>query len=424
MNTNHESESDFESRLRTLPAADAPRPEHQSALRERALAAFDAALQAHTRQPAWKRVILFGRNVMKRPIPRFAVAASILLAALAWIFWPGSDTAAAALDRIVDAVLSARSARFKTEVKIEGQAAQSFKAAFLAPAKYRMEMGKSINITDFEAGKMLTLMPEQKQAVVFVLKNAPKKEVPDNHFEHLRRLLGDQRDKLPAYERLGEKMIDGRKALGFRLESGIGATTLWGDPKTGHPIRIESLYTGIPKTEVVMSDFEMNVAVNADLFALEIPKDYKLQSFDIDASMPREDALVESLRVCAELSGGELPEALDTQSVTKLMIGTMLKGKKEFKAADADAQKLINDAMKIGRGFQFALSLPASSKAHYAGKGVKKDTKDRPIFWYLPEGSKRYRVIDATLSVRDADEAPRVEGAAPLGRKAGAGGSQ
>jgi hypothetical protein len=156
------------------------------------------------------------------------------------------------------------------------------------------------------------------------------------------------------------------------------------------------------------------------LFALTIPEGYKLQTFDIDASVPREETFVESLRICAEMSGGDFPESLDTQSVTKLMIGTML-GKKKVKATEAEAQQVTSDAIKIGRGFEFALSLPAASKAHYAGKGVKKDAKDRPIFWYLPEDSKRYRVIDATLAVRDADEAPQVEGAVPLATKVGGG---
>jgi hypothetical protein len=29
--------------------------------------------------------------------------------------------------------------------------------------------------------------------------------------------------------------------------------------------------------------------------------------------------------------------------------------------------------------------LPESAYATYAGKGVKRDAKDRPIFWYKPE---------------------------------------
>ena len=77
----------------------------------------------------------------------------------------------------------------------------------------------------------------------------------------------------------------------------------------------------------------------------------------------------------------------------------------------------MEQSFKIGRGLQWAVTLPASAKAHYAGKGVKKDTKDRPIFWYLPEGSKRHRVINATLAAYDADEAPRIEGAVPLAKK-------
>jgi outer membrane lipoprotein-sorting protein len=411
MNTNHEYEPEFELRLRTLPADDSPRSEHQEAVREQVLRAFDRALQVRKEKPRKQYIVLLGRDLMSRPIPRYAMAASILLAALAWFFWPATNTAALAFGRIVDTVVSARTARFTVEVKIEGQPSQSAKVTFMAPAKYRMEFEKQLNISDFEAAKMLTFIPAQKQAVAFNLKNAPKDRVPDNQFEQLRRLLRDQREKVPAYEKLGEKTIDGRKAMGFRLASGFGTTTLWGDPKTGDPIRIETVYTGIPKTEASMSQFEMNIDLPADMFAMEIPQGYKLQSFDIDASVPTEATLVESLRTCAELSGGAFPDALDTQSVTKLMIGTLIK---QGKPKDEDIQKLMNEAITIGRGFQFALSLPATAQAHYAGKGVKKDTKDRPIFWYLSEASKRYRVIDATLAIHDADEAPRIEGAVPL----------
>jgi outer membrane lipoprotein-sorting protein len=424
MNQNHEQESDFERRLRTVPADDAPRPEHRDALRQQALAAFDQALQTPNDQSRWQRILVGGRNLMKRRSSRYAAAASILLAALAWLFWPGANSAAVAFSRMVDAVASARSAHFQMEVRVEGQPKQTAKTTFLAPAKYRMELDKVVSISDFEAAKMLTLMSDQKQAVVFNLKNAPKDRVANNLFEELRRLLREPRDKRPAYERLGEKMIDGRKAVGFRMESNIGATTLWGDPKTGHPIRIENVHTGVPRTEVVMSQFEMNPEVNVALLAQDIPKDYKVQSFDIDASQPKEADFVESLRLCAEMSGGAFPDNLDTQSVVKLLIGTLLKDKKEGEVTEAVTQQLMNQSIKIGRGFQFALGLPASAKAHYAGKGVKKDAKDRPIFWYLPEGAKAYRVIDATLTVRDAAEAPRIEGAQPLGKKAAAADSQ
>jgi outer membrane lipoprotein-sorting protein len=428
MNMNHEHESEFERRLRHLPADDAVRPEHQERVRAEALAAFDHAVA--TRRVLWRRVLIIGRDVMKRPIPRM-VATACVVAALAWLLWPGSNTAAASFEQMVDAVVSARSARFRMEVKVEGQAKQVAKVLFQAPAKYRMEMEKDnvVNISDFQAAKMLSLIPGQKTAVVFNLKNVPKdagKEpgkdakgpAASNYFEQLRQLLGD-RANLPAHERLGEKMIDGRKAVGFRIDSGIGSTTLWGDPKTGHPVRIENVYSGVPTTQTVMTEFDINVEVDPALLALDIPAGYKVQAFDIDASPARESDLVESLRVCAELSGGTFPDALDTQSVMKLMIGTILNGKKGDKAAAVDSQKLYHESMAIGRGFQFALGLPGSAKAHYAGKGVKRGTKARPIFWYRPEGGEGYRVLDADLTVRDTQEPPQIEGAVPLVRKAG-----
>jgi len=417
MNLNHEQESEFERRLRELPADDDGRPEHRDAVRDQALAAFDRALQTRP-STRWKRVLLLGRDVMKRPIPRY-VAAACFLAAVVWLLLPGTNTAAAALERMIDAVVSARSARFHTEIKVEGQPKQTANVTFLAPAKYRMEMDKAVNISDFAVGKILSLMPDQKLAVVFNLKNMPKdaKSMEQmNHFERLRQLFRE-RDKLPAYERLGAKTFDGRKALGFRLESGISTLILWGDARTGQPIRIEDIYSGVPHTETVMTQFEMDVEVKAEQFALDVPQGYKVQSFDIEASKPQERDFVDSLRACAELGGGAFPDALDTQSVTKLMIGAILSGNKEGKGQEPDGQELMKHAMKIGRGFQFALGLPASAKAHYAGKGVKLDAKDRPIFWYVPEGSTRYRVIDATLAARAADEAPQIEGAVPLAKK-------
>ena len=132
---------------------------------------------------------------------------------------------------------------------------------------------------------------------------------------------------------------------------------------------------------------------------------------------------MESLKTCAALAGGAFPDALDTQSVVKLMIGSLLRGKQDGKDKEQISQELMKESFKIGRGFQFALGLPAGAKAHYAGKGAKSGTQDRPIFWYLPEGARRYRVIDAMLAVHEADEAPRIEGAIQLYKKTDKGGT-
>jgi hypothetical protein len=61
---------------------------------------------------------------------------------------------------------------------------------------------------------------------------------------------------------------------------------------------------------------------------------------------------------------------------------------------------------KYMQGILFYMSLQPENQAHYAG-GVKLGTPNRPIFWYKPTGSERFRVIYADLHVKpmSADEA-------------------
>ena len=56
----------------------------------------------------------------------------------------------------------------------------------------------------------------------------------------------------------------------------------------------------------------------------------------------------------------------------------------------------------------FTVLLPKEADAHYAGKGVSLGAADTPIFWYRPKDAKKYRVIYADLSVREADTPPSV----------------
>lgn len=71
------------------------------------------------------------------------------------------------------------------------------------------------------------------------------------------------------------------------------------------------------------------------------------------------------------------------------------------------------------RGVAFYEALTAENHAHYAGKGVKLGTPDRPIFWYKPTGAEKYRVIYADLAVRDITVAPNLPNAQPVPAAAG-----
>lgn len=351
---------------------------------------------------------------MRRPLPRliaFTTACAVI--AVTWLFVPGPQSTAQAFNRFAEAVVAAKSAKFTMEVNIEGQPKQKFQAYYLAPDRYRQELPGMVNISDFKAGKMVNIIAATKQVMVMNLKGTPDKKQTNNYFDKLRELLADSRGaKENQYERLADKEIDGRKVVGFRYDSPADSATLWGDPATGMPIRIETVWSGVPRTEVVMADFEINVELKASLFDTTPPEGYKVSSMDVDASKVREEDLAQSFQACSEIGGGEFPETLDTAGINKLVLKfAMERVKNKQEVSDEVVQGLMKKAITVGRGFQFALSLPESADAHYAGKGVTRDTKDRPIFWYKPEKSDKYRVLYADLTIKDADTAPQVEGA-------------
>jgi hypothetical protein len=89
------------------------------------------------------------------------------------------------------------------------------------------------------------------------------------------------------------------------------------------------------------------------------------------------------------------------------------------KTAEAGMQEFIKIQIPLQRGLLFVFTLPTDADAHYAGKGVSLGAADRPIFWYRPKDAKKYRVIYADLSVRDADAAPNAPNTQPVSAQPG-----
>lgn len=401
---------------------DSLRPEHREGLREQALAAFDRAAACPAPRPWWKHAWNHGREMMRRPIPRLiAFSTACVIIATVWMLVPGQQSTALAFNKLAETVIAAKAARFDMEVAIEGQPIQKVQAYFLSPGRYRQELPTGmINIIDMKAGKIVSLMPAEKKAFMMNFKGGPEKGNSHDYFEQVQALLSKNRNaRDDQYENLGEKEIDGKRAAGFRLDDPAQTVTIWGDPKTGQPVRIESIFSGLPRTETTMSNFVFNVELKESLFDIKPPADYKVQSIDVDASKPDEMALVEAFKLCAEFGSGEFPESLDVTGIQKIVIKYVLdlyQADRGKAPTDTQTQQMMKQSVAIGRGFGFALSLPESAEAHYAGKGIKRDEKDKPIFWYKPEGAKQYRVISADLTVKDADSAPQVDGAKRIER--------
>jgi outer membrane lipoprotein-sorting protein len=417
----HEQESEFSRLLQELPFDDAPRPEHAEHLRQQALAEFDQAGQAVPATRLWKQALNQGRELMRRPIPRLIVGAAACVALLAaWMLLPGRQSTAQAFSRFAEAVIQAKTARFQMEMTVEGQPKQKFQTLYLAPGKYRQEMGAVVNVSDFTTGKIASLMPTEKKAQIMNITGLPKNKLSDPNkpadvIGGLRTVLSGSRDaKESQFERLGEKEIDGKRAVGFRFDTPAATTTLWGDSKTGMPVRIENVWRGIPRTEVVMSNFEIDVPLEESLFDLTPPAGFKVLSLDVDASEPREQDLVLAFQACSNLGGGEFPESLDTAGINKMVLKYAKSQGKEM--SDDKSQQMMKEILRFGRGLQFILQLPESADAHYAGKGIRRGAKDKPIFWYKPAGAKQFRVLDADLTLHDAESAPQVAGAQRIDR--------
>jgi len=225
-----------------------------------------------------------------------------------------------------------------------------------------------------------------------------------NLMEQFRTLKADQaRD-------LGEKEIDGRKLHGFAIENPGQSMTVWADPKTQTPVRIESSFDmpSIPSTKSIMRDFDWNATIDVADLSLDAPQGYTVQSVTMDASIPVEKDLIEGLRTLATINGNEFPASFDMPGMTTAVI-------KHVKAGSGGDRKkleseLLTLSLKISRGLAFVSPI-SGQDFHYAGKGAKLGEKDRPVLWYQPKGSKTYRVIDADLSAKDVAETelPKIE---------------
>ena len=554
---------------------------------------------------------------MRSQVFRVGAAVVVVLAVTGVALWFYGGGATPALADFLNPILEAKAVKYKmtTEVKGPHPMTVTSEVTMLDGARHRQEVvmpdkSKMVMIDDRSQGKKLTLFPASKKATVLTLANMPEYQTPEDNdpLAGFRLILLHARDK-PGIKRepLGEKEIDGRRVIGFRVGTDRGDFELWGDPKTGLPVRIEITMGMGGHMKATMSDFVFNVDVDESLFSVEPPAGYTVENQTTDATPREEEDLIEMFRRYTTMTDGAFPESLDTQAVswtfskrynTRMMwdsytspalvgdvseeqrrqfeeqrrqfeeqvgevmdkmhdealqgktseeqtrkladelnrtamrnIAPMLiqglweglapanlkaneKQRREFEkrmrelmeeqpnelgalmgkettkivlqalwedvapakwktneqrrqqfeeltlkwaeaksdekqeieeefrailgdemfkavedwetevkktqearearrreyeeAQEAKSRKSMEDQGRVQRGVMFANQLPPGADAHYVGKGVSLGAPDTPIFWYRPEGSKKYRVIYADLSVREADTPPNV----------------
>jgi len=333
------------------------------------------------------------RTIMKSKIAKLAAAAAIIVATVLGLHLFNPFRATVTFADVIKPILSARTVVLDFIVGSEETGPVMHDIVVGSRIRRTFSNMATIMIIDLDNAKMLTLDPPSKGAA-YVDIRGPLREGTKNLLEFVRKVITSLKD-MPVQE-LGQREIDGQKAVGFLVRGHNEEITIWANPKTATPIRIELLYG---QTLYILKNIEFDVPVEESLVSMDVPAGYTLSDKQFDMTKFSEQDFITSLRLYAEhLLAGSFPQTL---SLEDLMNQTPRIGEKIGQLNISDEEK-TQLGMTLGRGFVFFQQLgPNGVDWHYAGSGVKLGEADKAIFWYQPKGSQTYRVIYGDLSVKD-----------------------
>jgi len=332
------------------------------------------------------------RTIMKSSITRIAAAAMIIVAVLVGIsqFTGGTVTFAQAIEPI----LKAQTIVF--DLVIGNDETSPVMHEVVSDSLIRRtisNMPDMVMIIDMDNNNMLALDTAGKTASYVELGQLAEKT--ENYIESIRRIIIDLQGGLDI-ERLAEREIDGKNAIGFKGRNDTGSIIIWADPKTALPIKIELEREQWP---AIFKNFEFDPQI--EQISMEIPEGYTQDKAQLDLSDADEQDLIESLRIWAKfLLNGVFPDAIGTEAYMN-QIGVL--GHK-IPTLDIPESEKEQVGFQFAKGMIFLQNFELGDQWHYAGKGVNLGDANTAIFWYQPQGSETYRVIYGDLSVKDVAE--------------------
>lgn len=360
-------------------------------------ALFAIVANRETKEPTSRLTICLdsiGRTIMKSRITKLAAAAVIIIAVLIGIHQLGGGTVTFA--DVIKPILNARTVVLDFIVGSEETGPVMHDIVVGSRIRRTISNMDTIMIIDLDSAKMLTLDPPSKVAA-YVDIQGPLREGTKNLVEFVRNAVIRVKDQpdIPVQE-LGQREIDGRKAVGFLVRGHNEQITIWADSRTAQPIRIEML---LGQTLYILKNIEFDVPVDESLVSMDVPAGYTSSAKEFDMRQFTEQDFITVLRLWAEhLLGGSFPQSL---TVGDLMSLTPRMGEKIGQLNISDQEK-TQLGMTMGRGFVFFQQLdPTGATWHYAGSGVKLGDASKAVFWYQPKGSATCRVIYGDLSVKD-----------------------
>ena len=270
------------------------------------------------------------RWIMRSPVSRIASAGTFVLAITGFaILFQGGGGTAFAFDDFVAPILEAKTVKFKITIELKGPPVQTLTGELMVLDGVRMrqvtelpDKSKVVVIKYLSQRKSLLLVPASKTATVLTSTSKRKDQTPEydaSVFFRLFRLV-EEKPGAVEHESLGEKEIDGRKVVGFHISGQPHDLTLWGDPKTGLPVRVETTSGIEGSVKATFSDFVFNVDMDESLFSLEPPAGYTVtvRNVKTDVSPPEEKDLIEMFREYSKLSDGAFPDSLDFLTTTTI----------------------------------------------------------------------------------------------------------
>jgi len=338
------------------------------------------------------------RIIMKSKITRFAAAAAIIIAALIAVYFVGNPLGATVtFADVIKPILNARTVVL--DFIIGSEEAGPFMQDIIVGSKIRRTFSnmETILIIDTDNAKMLTLSPADKSAVYIDIQG-PLEKGTKSYLGLVRDIVSKIVDNpnIPVQE-LGEREIDGRRAVGFLLSESKIKLTIWADAETALPIRIEML---MGQSQTIIKNIEFDVPVDESLVSMDVPAGYTLHEKELDWTEFSEQDFIVVLQLWAEhVLGGKFPDSVSLEDVMKLapVLGEKIG---QLDVSDEEKGRL---GMAMGRGFVFFSQLePSGADWHYVGKGVEFGDANTAVFLYRPEGSDTYRVIYGDLSVKDS----------------------
>lgn len=266
------------------------------------------------------------------------------------------------------------------------------KMYYLDPGHTRIEGPfDQIMITDASTDDLLALNTAARTATL-IKQAGGVVPIPTSDIASAFRSFGDQKG-VPT----DDMEIGNVKAKGFRTTDKGRSMSVWADPKTGEPLRIEmnSVMAGAP-TQTVLTDIVFDSKLDPNLFSLVPPAGYQATTQHLPTvnganAMSLEDHVVRVLKAYAAASDGNFPPFLDDPAIIAKITKVDADGK-----PDAD---FLKTAQSIG-------SLTGGLFSYEKGKtydylpGAKLGEGDKLVFWRKDPTSGKYVAVFGDMTTR------------------------